>query len=120
MGKNSLSGKSEEGLVKKLAKPFIAGMASAIMLVPSLSLAGGAMTCYYPKTCKEIVSSEYSTGGGDSVIQYIELDCRTKEGEYVKYIDRMGSVGGFFGVGRFTQPDKIYFRKGNEDELQCK
>ena len=90
------------------------------LLLPTLAHAGGTMTCHYPSSCKQITSSEYSTGGGDKVVQYMEMDCITTNGSYVKYIDRIGSVGGAFGFGRLTQPDKVVFIKWNKDELQCK
>lgn len=84
------------------------------------SQAKNIMTCYYPETCEKIASSEYSTGGGDSVIQYIELDCVNKNQEYVKYMDSMGSLSGAFGFGRLTIPRKIVFKKHSEDTLKCK
>ena len=93
---------------------------SGIIALVNTAFASGVMTCNYPSTCKTITSSEYSTGGGDKIVQYMEMDCITKSGQYVKYIDRIGSVGGFFGVGRFTQPNKVIFIPWDKDELQCK
>ncbi len=112
--------KSKKSFLERITKPVLIGLTSTLISVPSLSFAGGEMTCYYPKTCREIISSEYSTGGGDKVIHYVEVDCKTNNGEYIKYIDRIGSIGGFFGLGRFTQPDKIYFKQWEKDELECK
>jgi len=80
----------------------------------------GEMICYYPKSCKQIVSTEYSTGGSKKLIHYIELDCITNEGQYVKYTDKIIKKAGFLGLGRLTIPDKIIFIKWNKDELQCK
>ena len=72
------------------------------------------------KVCEKIVDTEYSTGSGDKVIQYIELGYYDKNGNYIKYIDRIASIGGFFEMGRFTNPDKIIFKKWDKDDLQCK
>jgi len=83
--------------------------------------AGGEMICYYPKICKEIKGTEYSSGGsGNRVIHYVELDCVTKDGVYVKYIDRFFMGAGLFGFGRLSMPDKIIFKPWDKDELQCK
>ncbi len=88
--------------------------------IVNVAIAGGIMVCKYPNTCRKIVSSEYSTGGGDKIVQYMEMDCVTENGSYIKYIDRIGSIGGAFGLGRFTQPNKVLFEPWRRDELQCK
>ena len=81
----------------------------------------GEMICYYPKSCKQIVSTEYSTSGsGKGVIHYLELDCITNKGQYVKYTDKIIKKAGFLGLGRLTIPDKIIFIKWDKNELQCK
>lgn len=91
-----------------------------IVFFAKSSQAKDLMTCYYPETCEKIASSEYSTGGGDSIVQYIELDCVNKNQEYVKYVDLVGSLSGAFGFGRLTIPQKIVFKKHSEDTLKCK
>lgn len=91
-----------------------------IVFFTGSSQAKDLMMCYYPETCEKIASSEYSTGGGDSIIQYIELDCVNRNQEYVKYIDSMNSLSGAFGFGRLTIPKKVIFKKHSKDILECK
>jgi len=91
-----------------------------ILFSASLCLAGGLMICHYPKSCSEIVSTEYSTGAGKSTIQYVELDCIQQNGKYVKYIDRVVKPSALLGLGRITNPDKILFEQWDKDELVCK
>lgn len=94
--------------MKKLLALFI--------LLPSVSLADGL--CKIPKDC-EVISSEFSTGGGNKVSYLMEVDCKTKDG-FVKYVDWQISAGSLFGIGRFTAPDKIVFKKANVKKLECK
>ncbi len=79
------------------------------------------MVCYYPSRCKTIVGTEYSTGGtGNRGIHYIELDCYTHDGQYIKYFDKIFKTSALFGFGRIALPDKIIFKPWDKDELQCK
>lgn len=65
---------------------------------------------YYPEQyCDEIVSQEYSTGGGDSAFQYLEILCRDAEGNYNGFVDEWGSVAGFLGMGRLVIPDRFEY-----------
>lgn len=65
-----------------------------------------AKTVYYPEeACAEIVSQNYSTGGGESVIQYLEILCVDLEGNYTGFLDTWGSGAGLLGLGRMTTPD---------------
>ncbi len=76
--------------------------------------------CYVPKECK-IVSSEFSTGGGDKAFYITEVDCQQEDGMIVKYVDTEFSIGGLFGMGRISTPDKIIFkpREDDKDKLDC-
>ncbi len=74
--------------------------------------------CLYPQGC-EIISSEFSTGGGEKAFYLMELDCKHEDGSITKYLDAEFSVGGFFGVGRLAMPRKVVFKPHDEDELEC-
>lgn len=77
-----------------------------------------AATCLVPKGC-EIISSEFSTGGGDKVSYIMEVDCKQPGGMITKYTHWRISAGSLFGVGRFTMPRKITFSQHSKDELVC-
>lgn len=63
--------------------------------------AASAKTLYYPeKYCSEILSSEYSTGGGDTAIEMFEILCKDSEGNYRAFVTSWGSAAGYFGFGR--------------------
>ena len=102
--------------MKKLL--LIAGLLTTLTLLPTQASANQSVA-YIPKGCDPI-GAEYSTGGGDKAIQYFEVMCEFSDGSKAIYIDRILSVGGMFGVGRFTQPDKIIFKHHNKDELIVK
>ena len=59
-----------------------------------------------PKDC-DVESAEFSTGGGNKVVRYIEVLCRYPNGRQVIYIDEQASIAGAFNMGRFTMPNKI-------------
>lgn len=66
------------------------------------------MTVYYPREhCAEIVSAEYSTGGGDSGIQMYEILCKSKDGKYTTFVTDWVSVAGLFGLGRLSYEEVI-------------
>ena len=52
-------------------------------------------------------------------MHYLEIDCITTDGQYVKYIDKIFKKAGFLGLGRITIPNKIIFKKWNKDKLHC-
>lgn len=67
-----------------------------------------AVTVYYPEAyCAEIVSSEYSTAGGDSSFQLYEIMCKDKEGKYTTFITSWVSASSFFGLGRAFHETRI-------------
>jgi hypothetical protein len=67
-----------------------------------------AKTVYYPETaCKEILSSEYSTGGGDSSWEMYEILCRDADGKYTTFVTSWMSVAGLFGMGRIAYEETI-------------
>lgn len=77
-------------------------------LFTMVATAANAKTVYYPETaCKEILSSEYSTGGGDSSWEMFEILCRDADGKYTTFVTSWGSVAGFFGMGRIAYEEVI-------------
>lgn len=104
--------------MKKAIILAIAILASFISV--TMARASNMLICYYPQSCEKITSTEYSTGGGDSFIQYLELDCINSNLEYVKYTYSMESLARAFGLGRLTIPKKIIFKKYSNDTLECR
>lgn len=96
---------------------MIYGLVAATMLAtPALA---GSKTVYYPeKYCAEIVSQEYSTGGGDTAIQTLEILCKAEDGTYRGFVTSWGSAAGFFGLGRLAMPDQFIYVPSNEDRLR--
>ena len=90
------------------------------MILGVTSAQASSWTCTQPPACKQIVSSEYSTGGGDKTFQMMEIGCRTSNGGYVIYTDSVATVSGFFGMGRIGAVNKIKFVPGKKDDMQCK
>lgn len=67
-----------------------------------------AKTIYYPReACAEIVSSEYSTGGGDTAFELFEILCKSKDGVYTSFITSWTSAAGYFGLGRVFHEEQI-------------
>ena len=78
--------------------------ATAAMLATTAS----AKTVYYPKSsCDEIVSQEYSTGGGDKMFQILEILCKDESGKYTGFVATWGSAAGFFGMGRIASETRF-------------
>lgn len=79
----------------------------------------GAFTVEYPvDKCVEIVSQEYSTGGGGTSFHMLEILCKDAEGRYTGFITSFGSAAGFFGFGRFDYPDSITYKPYSGDKLK--
>jgi hypothetical protein len=67
-----------------------------------------AKTVYYPKEyCAEILSSEYSTGGGDSSFNMFEILCKDAQGKYRTLVTSWVTVSGFLGFGRVAFDEVI-------------
>ena len=77
-----------------------------------------AAQCNLPKNCNYL-DSEFSTGGGDKVSYVMEVTCKMPDLNIIKYTHWKISAGSLFGIGRFTAPKKITFKKGTRDELEC-
>lgn len=73
-----------------------------------IATTANAKTVYYPEAaCKEILSSEYSTGGGDTSWEMYEILCRDADGRYTTFVTSWASVAGFFGMGRIAYEETI-------------
>jgi hypothetical protein len=67
-----------------------------------------AKTVFYPKEyCAEILSSEYSTPGGDSSFNMFEILCKDASGNYRTFVASWGTVSGFLGLGRVAFDEVI-------------
>ena len=75
------------------------------------------MVCYFPNTCSRIVNTVYLIT--NVKIHYVEIDCVTKDGEYVKYTETFEVKAPYFGMEKFIIPGKIVFRPWDEDVLHC-
>jgi hypothetical protein len=85
-----------------------------------LATAASARTVYYPQeACAEIVSSEYSTGGGDSSFELFEVLCKSAKGEYVALITSWTSAAGMFGFGRAFHETEIKLVPYDGTELKA-
>ena len=93
---------------------------TAIFIISAGTAQAKTITCKMPVDCLEIISSEYSTGGGKSAIQLNEVTCKTKAG-YSTYMDEVISAGSVFGFGRISFPDVIKYRMQavTGDEMDC-
>ncbi len=89
---------------------------AALALVSTNAYADGV--CLIPKDC-EIISSEFSTGGGEKALYIMEVDCKTTDGTVIKYLSTEVSAGGLLGMGRLAMPRKIVFKKDDRDNLEC-
>ncbi len=99
-----------------MKKIILALAISFVTFVPLTSIAENI--CLVPQDC-EIISSEFSTGGGKKSIYIMEVDCKSNDGLITKYLDAEFSAGGFFSLGRITMPRKVVFKRHNKDELEC-
>lgn len=77
------------------------------------------LTVYYPERhCAEILSQEYSTGGGETAWQILEILCRDSDGNYNGFVDSWASAAGFFGMGRLAIPDRFQYVPYDGDTLR--
>lgn len=73
-----------------------------------MTVAVEAKTVLYPReACAEIVSAEYSTGGGDKAFELYEILCKSHDGVYTTFITSWTSAAGFLGWGRVFHETEI-------------
>ncbi len=73
--------------------------------------------CYYPAG-SEVISSEFSTGGGDKTIMILEVDVRYEDGTTIKYLDQIISSGSMLGMSRLAIPNSIKFIHWNKHAIK--
>lgn len=79
-----------------------------------------AATVFYPeKYCAEIVSSEYSTGGGDSSFNMFEILCKDAQGNYRAFVTSWTTASGWLGLGRVFYDEVIELKPHNGELLQA-
>ena len=87
----------------KRHKLYISVMALSIFATSAVANGKRTVLVKYPeKYCDEIVSQEYSTGGGKTPIQLLEILCKDSEGSYRGFVGQLGSSSGLFGLGRYS------------------
>ena len=80
-----------------------------------------AKTIQYPQAeCAEILSSEYSSGNGDSAFHQFEILCKDNRGVYRVFAATWGSVAGFIGMGRISMESVITLEPYNGPTLKVK
>ncbi|MBM7424936.1 hypothetical protein [Spongiibacter marinus] len=104
--------------MKNFKRATIAASALIALLCASTAHSAEAV-CHLPKDC-QYLDSEFSTGGGDKVSYVMEVTCGMPGEKIVKHTHWKVSAGSLFGIGRFTAPRSIEFRKSNSSELSCK
>lgn len=79
-----------------------------------------AKTVYYPKEyCAEIVSSEYSTGGGDSSFNMFEILCKDAAGNYRAFVTSWVTASGWLGLGRVVYDEVIELKPHDGKTLKA-
>lgn len=79
-----------------------------------------ATTVLYPeKYCSEILSSEYSTGGGDSSFNMFEILCKDAQGNYRAFVTSWTTASGWLGLGRVFYDEVIELKPYNGDLLKA-
>lgn len=90
-----------------------------LFAVPAFADTRVAQVFYPAEPCAEIVSQEYSTGGGNTSVQYLEILCRDEAGAYTGFVAKWSSTAGLLGLGRFTSIDRFdYAPRAGATELE--
>lgn len=95
-------------------------LTTALILGATAASAKTLVVQYPQEACTQILSQEYSTGGGNTVVQYLEILCVDSQGNYSGHILSMGSGAGLLGLGRFTVPGTIRYEPYNGRVLRQK
>lgn len=95
-------------------KLIVSTVLAAIIAAPA-----SAKTVLYPeKYCSEILSSEYSTGGGDSSFNMFEILCKDAQGNYRAFVTSWTTASGWLGLGRVIYDEVIELQPYNGELLQ--
>ena len=84
----------------------VAFIVVALILFAQPVLAVSHCMVKVPRECHQVMSSEFSSGGGDAVYYYYEVFCKRKNGTYktflATYTNTAGILGSFAGVGKIA------------------
>lgn len=79
-----------------------------------------AITVLYPEAhCAEILSSEYSSGGGDTAFNMFEILCKDSNGNYRAFVTSWTTASGWLGLGRVFYDEVIELKPYNGDILKA-
>jgi hypothetical protein len=90
------------------------------VLATIIAAPASAATVFYPeKYCAEILSSEYSTGGGDTAFNMFEILCKDAEGNYRTFVTSWATASGWLGLGRIIYDEVIELKPYDGEVLQA-
>jgi len=79
----------------------------ALSMIPTFAM---SETVTLPSSkCSEILSFEYSSGNGDTIVHQMDILCKNEDGKFYGFIVEKPSLSGLFGMGRIDIPDEISF-----------
>jgi hypothetical protein len=97
-------------------KLILSTVLAAVIAAPA-----SAKTILYPENhCAEILSSEYSTGGGDTSFSMFEILCKDAQGNYRAFVTSWTTASGWFGLGRVFYDEVIELKPYNGKVLQAR
>jgi hypothetical protein len=83
-------------------------IAPVLIFVFGFAFQAEGETINYPRAaCTEIVSSDFSAPGGESSVNIYEILCKDSSGKYTTFTTTWQTAGSFFGLGRYTSPERI-------------
>lgn len=94
-------------------------MVSGVVIFSPDEARSSEVVCKIPPACVKPLGSKYSSGGGRTVVQYIQLDCYNDRSDLVSFIDEIPSLAGLLGLGRYVLPPKISFVPADIKKMEC-
>jgi len=96
-------------------KLILSTVLAAVIAAPA-----SAKPLLYPeKYCAEILSSEYSTGGGDTSLNMFEILCKDAQGNYRAFVTSWTTASGWLGLGRVFYDEVIELKPYNGEVLKA-
>lgn len=96
----------------------VMGLALAFVVAGSAAHAESKKVYYPQSACAQIVSQEYSTGGGNTTWQMLEILCVDDVGKYTGFVTSWGSAAGFLGFGRLGAESRFDYIPYDGNELK--
>lgn len=85
-------------------------LAASIAMFASAASAESVAVVKYPSyACVDIVSAEYSSGGGETMWHYLEILCKDDAGKYTGFTASWKAWSGLFGLGRQAIVDRFEY-----------